>query len=353
MGFISLKNEKIIMGQLSEYPSLSVIVPVLNMGKTIRATLDSLMKLDYPRENLEIIIVDGMSKDNTRKIVREYPVLLVDQEGDGLNGARNTGIKYSNGEILAYTDGDCVVPRNWAKKIVENFTDPFIGFVGGTMEGYDRTSILSNYMDESLFQSKPGFRIRIETTDLKLMQFPAGANMAFRRKALARVKFFDEHITYGFDDLQPVEAMGFKGFRIVLDPEVNILHQHRNTLRELLKQHFNYGRGGSLLIIHKRASILASWYAAYLISTLALLLVFAFLLYIGFKINHPMPFNLAYGVVGIYWTLNTVYYLPVSIRSRKLWKVIAYPALDILRGIAFTFGGLYQMVRSLILKVKI
>jgi glycosyltransferase involved in cell wall biosynthesis len=340
------------MVQVSEYPSLSIIIPVLNMDRTIRATLDSLMKLDYPQDKLEIIVVDGKSKDNTSKIIKEYPVLLIDQEGKGLNAARNTGIKYSTGEILAYTDGDCVVPRNWAKKIVGNFEDPFIGFVGGTMEGYDRRSILSNYMDESLFQSKPGFRIRIETTDLKLLQFPAGANMAFRRKALARVSFFDENITYGFDDLQPVEAMGLKGFRIVLDPEVNILHQHRSTMRELLKQHFNYGRGGSLLIIHKRASILASWYAAYLISTLALLSVLSFLLYIGFKINHPMPFNLAYGLVGIYWVLNTLYYLPVSIRSGKIWKIIIYPALDILRGFAFTFGGLYQMVQSLILKVK-
>ena len=78
---------------MSEYTSLSIIIPVLNMGRTIRATLDSLMKLDYPRENLEIIVVDGNSKDETRKIVGEYPVLLVDQEGRGLNAARNTGIK--------------------------------------------------------------------------------------------------------------------------------------------------------------------------------------------------------------------------------------------------------------------
>lgn len=215
------------------------------------------------------------------------------------------------------------------------------------MEGYDRYSILSNYMDESLFQSTPGFRIRVETTDLRLMQFPAGANMAFRRRALARVKFFDENITYGFDDLQPVEAMGFKGFRIVLDPEVSILHQHRSTLPDLLKQHFNYGRGGSLLIIHKRASILASWYAAYLISTLAIITILGFLIVIGFKINHPLPFNLAFGVLGIYFAFNTIYYLPVSLRTRKIWKILVYPALDILRGIAFTFGGLYQLMVSL------
>lgn len=341
-----------IMVKMSEYPSLSIIVPVLNMGKTIRDTLESLMHIDYPKEKYEVIVVDGNSKDDTRKIVKEYPVKLVDQEGTGLNAARNTGIKHSSGEILAYTDGDCVVPPNWAKRIVKNFTEPLIGFVGGTMEGYDKANILSNYMDESLFQSTPGFRIRIETNDLKLMQFPAGANMAFRRRALERVKFFDENITYGFDDLQPVEAMGFKGFRIVLDPEVNILHQHRSTLKDLMKQHFNYGRGGSLLVIHKRASILASWYAAYLISTLAIISILSFLLYIGFKIDHPMPFNLASGILGLYWTFNAIYYLPISLQTGKPWKILVYPALDILRGIAFTFGGLYQMIESLLLKVR-
>jgi glycosyltransferase involved in cell wall biosynthesis len=340
------------MVKMSEYPSLSIIVPVLNMGKTIRDTLESLMHIDYPKEKYEVIVVDGNSKDDTRKIVKEYPVKLVDQEGTGLNAARNTGIKHSSGEILAYTDGDCVVPPNWAKRIVKNFTEPLIGFVGGTMEGYDKANILSNYMDESLFQSTPGFRIRIETNDLELMQFPAGANMAFRRRALERVKFFDENITYGFDDLQPVEAMGFKGFRIVLDPEVNILHQHRSTLKDLMKQHFNYGRGGSLLVIHKRASILASWYAAYLISTLATISILSFLLYIGFKIDHPMPFNLASGILGLYWIFNAIYYLPVSLQTGKPWKILVYPALDILRGIAFTVGGLYQMIESLLLKVR-
>lgn len=339
------------MTQNGEYPTISVIVPVLNMEKTIRATMDSLMKLKYPEEKIEIIVVDGMSRDETRNIVGEYPVQLVDQEGKGLNAARNTGIKYSSGELLAYTDGDCVLPEDWAIKIANNFDEPVIGFVGGTMEGYDKSNPLSNYMDESFFQVTPGFRYRIETNDLRLMQFPAGANMAFRRHSLERVKFFDENINYGFDDLQPVEELGFKGFRIILDPEVRILHQHRSTLRELLKQHFNYGRGGTLLVIHKRTSVLASWYAGYLIFTSAMVSVFAFLLYIGIKIRHPLPFNIAGGTLGLFLAFVTLYYLPIVAKSGKIWKLFVYPALDLLRGFAFTLGGLYQLVKSLGKKV--
>jgi len=80
------------MTQAGECFSLSIIVPVLNMAKTIRALMESLMKLDYDEDKLEIIVVDGDSNDGTKEIIEEYPVRLVQQEGKGLNAARNTGI---------------------------------------------------------------------------------------------------------------------------------------------------------------------------------------------------------------------------------------------------------------------
>lgn len=339
------------MAPAGEYFSISIIVPVLNMAKTVRDLMESLMNLDYDEDKLEIIVVDGDSKDGTKEIVQEYPVRLVQQEGKGLNAARNTGIKYSTGEIVAYTDGDCVVSPNWAKAIVANFRDPGVGFVGGTLEGYDKNEPLSNYMDETFFQVTPGFHFRIEGTDLRLLQFPAGANMAFRRSALARVDFFDENITYGFDDLEPVEEMGFKGFRIVLDPEVNVLHQHRPTLGGLMKQHFNYGRGGTLLFIHKRTSNLAYWFSSYLIFMTGMLVFFLFMMYLWLRIRHPLPLNLGLGSLGLFMVVIMLYYLPVSVSTGKLWKLLAYPVLDLLRGLAFAFGGIYQLFKSTSQKV--
>jgi glycosyltransferase involved in cell wall biosynthesis len=339
------------MVQVGEYPVLSIVIPVRNMAHTIRTLLDSLMRLDYDSNKLEILFIDGNSTDGTRDVVKKYPVKLVQQEGEGLNAARNTGIKHSTGEIIAYTDGDCVVPRDWAKNIVQNFWDPSVAFVGGTMEGYHKHDPFSNYMDETFFQVTPGFSIRIETTDLHLMEFPAGANMAFRRRALERVRFFDESINYGFDDLQPVEEMSFKGFRIVLDPEVNIYHRHRSSLKDLLKQHFNYGRGGTLLVIKKRGSLLAHWFASYLIFTTAFLSVFSFLMYLGLILRRGLPLQIGLGSVGFLMFIELIYYIPISLKEFKLWKLVTYPVLDLLRGLAFTFGGLYQLVKSLSQKV--
>ncbi len=329
-------------------PSISIIVPVKNMAGTIRDLLDSLMNLDYDREKLEIIVVDGNSTDGTREIVEEYPVVLVEEEGRGLNAARNTGIRWSTGEIVAFTDGDCVVPPDWARSIAKNFSDPSVGFVGGLVEGYNKDDFLSTYMDETFFQAKPGFRWRKETTDLALLQFPAGCNMAFSRHALEKINFFDERIYYGFDDLDPVEQLGSRGFRIVLDPEVFVWHRHRTSLRGLLKQHFNYGRGGALLIVYKRASRLARWFTTYLFSTTFAISLTVLMVATGIILNHPLPIQFISGTGLAAFMLVMAFYVRTAVRTRSLRKLILYPMLDFTRGLFFTLGGLTQLFRTII-----
>ncbi|RLI07136.1 hypothetical protein DRO24_03640 [Candidatus Bathyarchaeota archaeon] len=328
-------------------PYVSIIVPVKNSADTIGELMDSLMKLEYNREKLEIIVVDGRSTDGTREIVRRYPVRLLEEEGRGLNAARNTGVRYSKGEIIAFTDGDCVVPSNWIRAIIENFRDPSVGFVGGLVKGYRRDNFLSVYMDETFFHAVPSFSNRYETTDLKMLCFPAGCNMAFRRHALEKIDLFDERIYYGFDDLEPVEELSLRGFRIILDPRVFVWHKHRTTLWGLVKQHFNYGRGGSLLLIHKRASRLARWFSAYLFSTTILLFLSIFLLALGLTLIPKLLRILLTLAVSVY-TLHMALYARTAIRSKKMRKMFLYPLLDVLRGFSFTLGGLFQLGRSLL-----
>jgi len=323
--------------------SISVIVPVRNSAKTIGALMESLMVLEYDPEKLEIVVVDGDSSDGTRKIVEEYPVLLVDEEGKGLNAARNTGIKWSTGEIVAYTDGDCVVPPGWARSIARNFRSPMVGFVGGNVEGYDKDDFLSIYMDETFFNAKPSFKWRQVATRLNLGKFPAGCNMAFRRDALAEIDYFDERIEYGFDDLIPVEEVADIGFRIVLDPEVYVYHQHRTRLGEMLLQHFKYGRGGTKLMKAKRLSKLAHWFTTYLISSTFALALTTALLALGLLLNQRVPVEIALGTLTFFYAVLTVLYLETALRTRSLGKILFYPILDITRGVVFTLGGLAQL----------
>lgn len=332
---------------LEHPPLVSIVVPVMNVEGTIRDLMESLMRLEYDREKLEILVVDGNSTDDTREIVSEYPVRLLDEEGKGLNAARNTGIKYSRGEIIAYTDGDCVVPPGWIRSIAENFKDPMVSFVGGPVEAYDKKDFLSTYMDDTFFQAKPGFKWRSETTSLSLFRFPAGCNMAFNRHALSKINFFDEKIDHGFDDLAPVERLGSRGFRIVLDPEVTVRHQHRTNLREMLKQHFNYGRGGALLVLSHRNSKLAQWFTTYLVSSVFGLSLLLSLLTFGLITDWFFPIQLAAALFGFGYATLTSFYLYVSYNTRSLKKLLLYPLLDIARGICFTLGGFIQLFKEL------
>ena len=76
--------------------------------------LDSLLNVDYPKEEIEIVVVDDGSIDNTKNIVGSYKKInLVSQEHKGPAAARNLGIKSSRGDIVVFTDSDCVVPKNW------------------------------------------------------------------------------------------------------------------------------------------------------------------------------------------------------------------------------------------------
>ena len=333
------------MADSSDDPSIAVIVPVRNMARTVRDLLDSLMKLDYDEDKLEIVFVDGNSTDDTKQIIGEYPVKLVDEEGRGLNAARNTGIKHSKGEILAYTDGDCVVPPEWAKGIARNFREPGVSFVGGMVKGYDETDFISTYMDETFFQVKPSFIGRHKVNELYLFNFPAGCNMAFRRKAMEKIDFFDERIDHGFDDLFPVEKLSDRGFSLVLDTDVKVFHHHRTDLRELLKQHYNYGRGGSLLLVHRGSSRLARWFSTYLVTSTFGISLFILLIWTSLYWPKMLPLNFGIGFYTFGFMGLISFYLGTAIKSRSLRKLILYPILDMARGFVFTIGGIVQLLR--------
>ena len=83
---------------INEYPFVSIIIPCRNEGKFIGKCLDTVLEQDYPKENLEILVVDGMSEDKTREIARnyseEYPFIkLLENHKKFTNFAFNIGIK--------------------------------------------------------------------------------------------------------------------------------------------------------------------------------------------------------------------------------------------------------------------
>ncbi|MEM2440510.1 MAG: glycosyltransferase [Candidatus Bathyarchaeia archaeon] len=330
------------------YPKVSVVIPVKNGAAKIKDLLDSLMQVDYDKDKLEIIVVDGRSTDGTQEIVSKYPVKLVVEEKPGVNAARNAGIKNSTGKIIAFTDHDCVVPRDWVKKIVENLQLSDVGCVGGRILRYNN-EFLARYADESII---PVLRIFKKKTLLDKLSspvyYPVGCNFAVKREAVEKTGFFDERFEYGFDELEFAERVCEKGYKILLTPEITVKHKHRSSLSELLKQAFRYGQGGGLVPKIKGVnSVLSKW---------VLLCITAFSTWFFVILSLTIYTVLTWSTEPLV-TLFALLFFPLvglmalytyrTIRSGDgMYKrILAYPLIDIARSLAFVAGVIQRTLK--------
>jgi cellulose synthase/poly-beta-1,6-N-acetylglucosamine synthase-like glycosyltransferase len=121
-------------------PTVSILVAARNEENNLAACLESLVEVDYPRELLEVLVLDDSSSDRTLEIAQwyeaRYPfVRAIHLTGrvPGLSGKASAicqGLDESQGEIVLVTDADCVVPRTWVRSYVSYYT-PEVGIVGG------------------------------------------------------------------------------------------------------------------------------------------------------------------------------------------------------------------------------
>jgi len=327
-------------------PSVTVVVPVRNGEQTIQPLLESLQKLDYDSDKIELIVVDGNSTDKTREIVKKYPVKLVVEEKKGLNVARNTGIKSGNGKIVAFTDSDCIVPVNWVTKIVENFKDSKVGCVGGSAKALDN-DFVSQYADNSIVRLMPFFTKREKLDKVKpFFRHPAGCNMAYRRKVAEEVGYFDENIQYGFDEVEFADRICKAGYKMVLDPKVSVWHKHRSTLGDFMKQNFQYGKGSGLVLKRNRLKDEVSrWAFLGLLGFISWLLIVSSLLFLNITSSSSISFWFLFGFTGLPLLIVASIYAYRALQNRKFARVIIYPFIDIFRTLSFCCGQVYQIFK--------
>ena len=131
-------NQKIIKNKLTQ-PIVSIITVVKNGEKYLEKTIKSVINQKY--KNIEYVIIDGLSTDNTRKIInkyRKYIHIYKRQKDKNLWDAMNKGIKYSNGSILAFINSDDVFNHNAVNYAVKYFKKKKIDFIFGTVHKFYR-----------------------------------------------------------------------------------------------------------------------------------------------------------------------------------------------------------------------
>lgn len=174
-------------------PQVSIIVPVYNGEKTLSLCLDSLINLDYPKEQLEIIVVDNNSRDRSKDIIKRYPVKYLFEEKKGTAHALNKGIQVSSGSLVASIDADCIADANWIKNMVNAFTSEDIGGCGGKVLVYNPTTFVERYIQEN---SNLFFNERSIQSNISLLPFITDCNAMYRKNILQKAGLFDPNIFF-------------------------------------------------------------------------------------------------------------------------------------------------------------
>jgi cellulose synthase/poly-beta-1,6-N-acetylglucosamine synthase-like glycosyltransferase len=132
------KKQAAVEVKIEQFPKFSIIVPTKNEEKVIRRCLDGLVNIDYPKDKMEVIVVDGNSSDDTVKISDEfsekYPCIfkvVKEKESKGKPTALNSALPYVSGEIVGIFDADSLPERQVLRKVAACFLDEQVKAVQG------------------------------------------------------------------------------------------------------------------------------------------------------------------------------------------------------------------------------
>jgi glycosyltransferase involved in cell wall biosynthesis len=218
-------------------PFISIVIPVYNGVGTIQLCLGAIFRSDYPRERFEVIVVDNNSTDNTPEIASQYPVRLVyEREFQGPHAASNTGVREAQGEIVVFTDSDCVPDPEWLRALVEPFADPDVVAVGGRIEAYHPTSRVERFLQQEVQPLKNCIRLS-ESFPVSLIT----ANAAYRLDALCAVGLFNPNMYTGSEVDLAWRVQWATGKKVVCASDALIYHKFNPSIRKMFHQFRIYG----------------------------------------------------------------------------------------------------------------
>ncbi len=215
-------------------PRVSIIVPVYNGEITIEDCIESILALSFPRDDVELLLIDNASSDNTSSILERYRdrAVVLHETKRGPAAARNRGLSSAKGDIVAFTDADCVVDRDWLTRIIAPLRDPLVGIVGGTILATKPCNAIAEF----------GERIHDHRMAIEYYSPPYAITMSWAspRSIFEKVGLFDEDLLRCEDCDLSYRIVG-AGYSIVHEPAAVVYHRNEQSLGGLIAEGYSHG----------------------------------------------------------------------------------------------------------------
>ncbi len=241
------KNATVIHVENKEVPKFSIIVPTKDEELVISRCLNGILDIDYPKDKMEIIVVDGNSSDTTRKICSEFMAkhsgvikLINEKQSRGKPAALNLALSQVTGEIVGVFDADSVPEKDTLKKVASYFNDKHVTAVQGrTTSLNEKKNILTRVISS---EEKAWFQALLSGREHLHLFVPLNGSCQFiRRGVLEELGGWDENSLT--EDVELALRLVEKKYLIKYAHDVCSAQETPNGLKDLVKQRVRWYRG--------------------------------------------------------------------------------------------------------------
>lgn len=224
-------------------PPVTVIIPLRNEAKYIERCLHAIQSQDYPAEQVEILVVDGLSDDGTREIIAQTAesdprIRLLDNPQRIVPTGMNIGIRQAQGDIIVRVDGRCIIAPDYVRQCVELLQYNNVQNVGGSQQpvGDDFLTQTIALASTSPFGAGPAtFRQATKETLADTVYLGA-----YPKQALLEIGLYDEEMVRN-QDYELNYRLIKSGGKILYSPLIKSVYYGRSSIKSLWKQYFQYG----------------------------------------------------------------------------------------------------------------
>ena len=213
---------------------VSIVIPAYNAQRTVGQTVaQSLAQSRGPLE-VEVIVVDDGSGDDTARVAESAGATVIRQENAGPAAARNRGWQSATGQVICFTDADCVPSAGWIENLLDGFTDRQVGAVAGSYEIANNNSWLAHWVHQEIME-----RHRRMPPFVRAF---GSYNVAIPRYVLEATGGFDPGYRQASgEDNDLSYRIIKKGWRIAFRPQAKVAHYHPERVWRYLLEQYRHG----------------------------------------------------------------------------------------------------------------
>lgn len=326
----------------NNYPAVSIIIACRNEEKYIGKCLDSILSQDYPKENLEVLVVDGMSEDKTREIVRNYSekypfIKLLENLKKFTNFAFNIGMKVSRGEIIMIMGAHARYEKDYISKCIRYLKEYNADNVGGVMKTLPAENTLvakSIALCLSSFFGAGGSWFR--TGSKKPMWADTVFGGCYKREVFKKIGLFNEKLIRG-QDLEFNLRLKKAGGKILLVPDIVAYYYPLSNFQDFLK----YTVKDGVWITYPLKFGIRAFSLRHL---LPLVLVLSLICSLLFLFISKIFFLLFLFILIIYLSVSIFFSLEIAEKEKDLRLLFLMPIAFAIRHIIYGLGSIWGLI---------